>query len=94
MRTVVHLHGHKVLPESDGYPEAWFTRGFAQMGPFFDNKIYHYPNDQEATELWYHDHGLGTTRLNLYRGAGRASTSSAMPSRTISTFPAATSRCR
>jgi hypothetical protein len=33
VRTVVHLHGHKVLPDSDGYPEAWFTNGFAQTGP-------------------------------------------------------------
>ncbi len=68
VRTVVHLHGNKVLPESDGYPEAWFTRGFAQTGPFFDNRVYHYPNDQEATELWYHDHAIGTTRLNIYAG--------------------------
>jgi FtsP/CotA-like multicopper oxidase with cupredoxin domain len=25
VRTVVHLHGAKVQPDSDGYPEAWFT---------------------------------------------------------------------
>jgi spore coat protein A len=68
VRTVVHLHGAKVEPDSDGYPEAWFTRGFAKVGPFFDNKVYHYPNDQQATELWYHDHGLGTTRLNIFAG--------------------------
>ena len=46
MRTVVHLHGHKVLPDSDGYPEAWFTHGFAQTGQFFATKTYDYPNDQ------------------------------------------------
>lgn len=68
VRTVVHVHGLKVLPESDGYPEAWFTNGFAQTGPFFDRQIYHYPNDQPATGLWYHDHALGITRLNLYTG--------------------------
>ena len=68
VRTVVHLHGHKVLPDSDGYPEAWFTNGFVQRGPFFETKIYHYPNDQQATQLWYHDHALGTTRLNIYAG--------------------------
>jgi spore coat protein A, manganese oxidase len=68
VRTVVHLHGHKVLPESDGYPEAWFTKGFAQTGPFFQNRTYHYPNDQQATTEWYHDHALGITRLNLYTG--------------------------
>ena len=68
VRTVVHLHGARVLPESDGYPEAWFTNGFARTGPFFQNKIYQYPNDQQATQLWYHDHGLGITRLNIYAG--------------------------
>ena len=46
VRTVVHLHGAKVQPDSDGYPEAWFTNGFARTGPFFENRIYHYPNDQ------------------------------------------------
>ena len=25
-----------------------------------------YPNDQAAAGLWYHDHALGITRLNLY----------------------------
>src|SRR5262249_19507381 len=68
VRTVVHLHGHKVLPESDGYPEAWFTNGFAKTGPFFENRIYHYPNDQPATQLWYHDHALGATRINNFAG--------------------------
>jgi len=37
VRNVVHLHGAKILPESDGYPEAWFTPGFTQTGPFFDH---------------------------------------------------------
>jgi spore coat protein A, manganese oxidase len=68
VRTVVHLHGAKVEPDSDGYPEAWFTNGFAQVGPFFTNQVYQYPNDQQATLLWYHDHGLGTTRLNIFAG--------------------------
>jgi Multicopper oxidase len=68
VRTVVHVHGLKVLPESDGYPEAWFTNGFAQTGPSFQQQIYRYPNDQQATGLWYHDHALGITRLNLYAG--------------------------
>jgi spore coat protein A len=68
VRTVVHLHGSKVLPESDGYPEAWFTNSFRQTGPYFTTQTYHYPNDQPATQLWYHDHALGTTRLNIYAG--------------------------
>jgi spore coat protein A len=68
VRTVVHVHGLKVLPGSDGYPDAWFTTDFAQTGPFFKNRIYDYPNDQRAATLWYHDHAIGITRLNLYMG--------------------------
>jgi spore coat protein A len=68
VRTVVHLHGAKVLPDSDGYPEAWYTNGYDQTGPDFSNKVYHYPNDQAAMPLWYHDHALGITRLNVYTG--------------------------
>lgn len=30
--------------------------------------IYHYPNGQQATTLWFHDHALGATRLNVYGG--------------------------
>jgi spore coat protein A len=70
VRTVVHLHGIKTMPESDGYPEAWFTNGFQKTGPFFSNPIYQYPNDQQAATLWYHDHALGVTRLNVYAGLG------------------------
>ncbi len=67
VRTVVHLHGHKALPENDGYPEAWFTSD-GLTGPYFNPNPYYYPNDMVATTLWYHDHGLGITRLNLYMG--------------------------
>jgi spore coat protein A len=68
VRTVVHLHGAKILPDSDGYPEAWFTTNFKKTGPFFETATYRYPNDQQATQLWYHDHALGSTRLNIYTG--------------------------
>lgn len=69
VRTVVHLHGARVRPESDGHPEAWFTKEFAQTGPFFFRRqVYWYPNRQPATALWYHDHALGITRLNVYAG--------------------------
>jgi spore coat protein A len=30
--------------------------------------VFMYPNDQRATTLWYHDHSLGMTRLNVYAG--------------------------
>lgn len=73
VRTVVHLHGANVRPDSDGYPEHWFTsdphaapNGLG--GPAGNFDIYDYPNRQQATTLWYHDHALGSTRLNVYTG--------------------------
>jgi bilirubin oxidase len=30
--------------------------------------VFDYRNDQRATTLWYHDHTLGMTRLNIYAG--------------------------
>jgi spore coat protein A, manganese oxidase len=30
--------------------------------------VFQYPNSQRATTLWYHDHTLGMTRLNVYAG--------------------------
>ncbi len=68
VRTVVHLHGASVESESDGYPEAWFTNGFKKCGPRFFDKVYSYPNNQPSTTLWYHDHAVGITRLNVYAG--------------------------
>ncbi|PZE21875.1 multicopper oxidase family protein [Paenibacillus xerothermodurans] len=68
VRTVVHVHDGVSPPDSDGHPEAWFTRGFKQTGPYFRRKISRYPNRQQATTLWYHDHALGITRLNVYAG--------------------------
>jgi spore coat protein A, manganese oxidase len=67
VRAVVHVHGAKVLPESDGYPEAWVTPD-GKAGPTYDPSPSHYPNDQAATTLWYHDHALGITRLNVVAG--------------------------
>jgi spore coat protein A len=68
VRTVVHLHGGHVPDHSDGYPEAWFSPGFKEKGPHWSRQVYDYPNDQEATMLWYHDHAMGITRLNVYAG--------------------------
>lgn len=68
VRTVVHLHGGHVPPESDGFPEAWFTTDFAQVGKDFTTETYEYPNQQPPSTLWYHDHSLGITRLNVYAG--------------------------
>jgi spore coat protein A len=68
VRTVVHLHGANVDPQSDGYPEAWYTKHYSVTGPAFTKKIYEYTNHQHSTTLWYHDHSMGITRLNVYAG--------------------------
>lgn len=60
VRTVVHVHGAKTTPASDGYPEGWYPTG--------SSAIYSYPNDQNAAALWYHDHAMGINRLNIYAG--------------------------
>jgi spore coat protein A len=64
----VHLHGAEVLSDFDGQPDTWFTPGLALKGPAFVNNVYTYPNGQEAATLWFHDHSLGTTRLNVFAG--------------------------
>lgn len=68
VKTVVHLHGGATPPDSDGYPEAWFTRDFKEKGPYFEKEVYHYPNKQRGALLWYHDHAMAITRLNVYAG--------------------------
>jgi spore coat protein A, manganese oxidase len=60
VRTVAHIHGAKAPPESDGYPEAWQAPG--------QSRLVHYPNEQDAAMLWYHDHAMGITRLNNFAG--------------------------
>lgn len=65
---VTHVHGGHTESASDGLPDAWFTPGFAQTGHGFVKQTLHYDNDQEAATIWYHDHALGITRLNVYAG--------------------------
>jgi spore coat protein A len=60
VRTVPHLHGSRTTSLSDGLPEKWFAPG--------SSAFYQYPNEQAAATLWYHDHALGITRLNIYAG--------------------------
>ncbi|AEH39407.1 multicopper oxidase domain-containing protein [Halopiger xanaduensis] len=68
VRTVTHLHGGNVEAGSDGHAQAWFTRDFEKTGPSFAKKDYYYVNDQPPATLWYHDHAVGITRLNVYAG--------------------------
>lgn len=60
VRTVIHLHGGKTPPESDGYPDQWFVPGQSQLC--------HYPSHQDSCLLFYHDHTMGINRLNVYAG--------------------------
>ena len=60
VRAVTHVHGARVPPESDGYPEHWTVPG--------NSVLCHYPGRQDAATLWYHDHAMGITRLNVYAG--------------------------
>jgi spore coat protein A len=60
VRTVPHLHGSRTQSISDGLPEKWFTPGTSDL--------YSYPNCQPPATLWYHDHAIGVTRLNVYAG--------------------------
>ncbi len=80
----VHLHGGEVPPELDGGPDAWFTSDGNYVGHGFYSRdmmrdangmampqnynIYRYPNNQEGALIWFHDHTLGATRLNVFCG--------------------------
>jgi len=59
-RAAVHLHGGNTAAASDGDPLDFFGQGVS--------RIYHYGNTQEAAGIWYHDHALGITRLNVFAG--------------------------
>ena len=56
----VHLHGGYVPAAHDGHPMDVIAAGRS-----FD---YHYPNEQDAATLWYHDHAHGRTSKTLYYG--------------------------
>ena len=67
---MTHLHGGFVAGDSDGNP-AVTPDGF---GPGETQTVF-YTNQQPqmpAALLWFHDHGLGTTRLNVVAGLAAA----------------------
>lgn len=59
-RVALHQHGGNIEPQSDGYPEDTFMPG--------QTYVYNFNNNQEAATLWYHDHALGMTGLNVMAG--------------------------
>ena len=70
VRLMTHLHGAFVAAESDGNP--WVTpNGF---GPG-ETQTVRYTNQRPqvpASLLWFHDHALGATRLNVVAGLAGA----------------------
>jgi len=68
------------LPAANDIPEGYATEGTwynffkgkaaagygATWGPGF--ATFQYPNKNRASTIWYHDHTLGMTRLNVYAG--------------------------
>jgi spore coat protein A len=70
VRLMTHLHGGFVAADSDGNP-AVTPNGF---GPgetqtvLYTNQLPQMP----ASLLWFHDHGLGATRLNVFAGLAAA----------------------
>jgi spore coat protein A, manganese oxidase len=70
VRLMTHLHGGFVRADSDGNP-AVTPEGF---GPGETQSVY-YTNQlpqMPASLLWFHDHGLGATRLNVFAGLAAA----------------------
>lgn len=65
---VTHLHGAHTTSGSDGLPEAWYTQDAAEYGADFHSAALTYDNDQRSATLWYHDHTVGMTRLNVMSG--------------------------
>ena len=56
----VHLHGGETIATSDGNPMDTIEPS--------ESKVYTYNNGQHGTTLWYHDHAMDNTRLNVMAG--------------------------
>ncbi len=70
VRLMTHLHGGFVAGDSDGNPAVTpdgFGRGQTQS-VHYTNQLPQMP----PSLLWFHDHGLGATRLNVFAGLAAA----------------------
>jgi hypothetical protein len=79
------------LPDADNIPAGYATEGTwygffkgkaasrfgASWGPGF--ATFQYPNANRASTIWYHDHALGMTRLNVYAGPAGSTSSGEVP---------------
>jgi spore coat protein A len=70
VRLMTHLHGGFVAAENDGNP-AITPNGF---GPGQTQTVLYTNQEPQmpASLLWFHDHGLGATRLNVFAGLAAA----------------------
>ncbi|HEV2463881.1 MAG TPA: multicopper oxidase domain-containing protein [Acidobacteriaceae bacterium] len=59
-RISTHMHGARVPSISDGYPDNWYGPG--------KSRLCYYPNLQDPTALWCHDHAMGVNRFNIFAG--------------------------
>ncbi len=60
VKVVPHVHGGNQPSVFDGGPLDWWVPG--------QTRRYYYPNVQPSSLIWYHDHAMGLTRLNVYAG--------------------------
>ena len=82
-RATLHLHGGHTPWISDGTPHQWitpagentmYTKGVSVVNvpdmpdPGPGAQTFYYTNQQSARLLFYHDHAMGITRLNVYAG--------------------------
>lgn len=82
-RATLHLHGGRTPWISDGTPHQWITpagettpypKGVSVSNvpdmpdPGDGSMTFFYSNQQSARMMFYHDHSLGITRLNVYVG--------------------------
>lgn len=72
---VTHVHGAEVPSGSDGGPNEWFTPNGLHGPDYYtyeptanNSAVYYYPNEQNEATLWYHDHAMGATRINVFSG--------------------------
>ena len=57
-------------PDSAAFPDAMIQGHgyYSSLAAAANETVYTYPNTQEASPIWFHDHTLGATRLNVYAG--------------------------
>ncbi|MGD2164330.1 MAG: multicopper oxidase domain-containing protein [Anaerolineae bacterium] len=71
---ITHLHGGHTDFQFDGNPEFFYSPDGRIKGPQWGfvpggfTNLFRYDNAVPAGNLWYHDHALGITRLNVYAG--------------------------